>query len=341
MRVLITGANGFIGRALCRHLCGEGFEVRALVRPGSTLGTLVDQPNVDVRQGDVLSLESLQRAVEGVDSVVHLAGAVAAGRNSTYGRINVEGTRNLGEAAAAAGVARFVFMSSLAAQGPSEPGLPHRTAGDERPLNSYGRSKLEAEGVLNAVMGERATILRPSIAYGPDYPDLVQVVRWVRSRLVPLVPTLELSFVHVDDLVELVGLALRATGPAVGPYFVSDGEVQTMERVVDRLESLVSDRPGIRIPLPAKVLSWLEPVTQRVADTAGLGANISRLIAEVRAPGWACVPDAAAERFGFTVRRPFESALPETIAWYRERGWLDAPGASGASGSAAGQTNRT
>lgn len=338
MKVLVTGANGFIGRALCRHLVDEGMSVRGLVRPGSTLGTLTDIPAVEVTHGDVLSTESLSRALEGADAVVHLAGAVAAGRDSTYARVNVEGTRNLSEAAKAAGVRRAVFMSSLAAQGPSQPGQPHRTAGNEQPLNSYGRSKLEAETILRELLGDAATILRPGIAYGPDYADLAQVARWVRSRVVPFVPDLELSFVHVDDLVALVGLALRAEGAAVGPYFVSDGEVQRMERVVDRLESLVSERPGLRLPLSAKVLGWLEPVTQRVADTAGLGASISRLIAEVRAPGWACVPDEAVARFGFAVRHPLDTALPEVMSWYRDRGWFDTPARTG---SAAGQTSNT
>lgn len=342
MKILVTGANGFIGRALCRRLIAGGHGVRGLVRPGSTLGTLTDLPAVEVIHGDVLSPESLNRAAQGVESVVHLAGAVAAGRDSTYGRVNVEGTRNLAEAARAAGVRRFLFMSSLAAQGPSPAGTPHRTAGGEQPLNSYGRSKLEAEGAARSLLGDdRTTILRPGLVYGPDYPELAQVARWVRSRIVPLVPELELSFVHVDDLVDLVSSALEAAEPALGPYFVSDGHVQTMERVVDRLESLISDRPAFRLPVPARILSWLEPVTQRLTDSVGLGASMSRLVAEVRATGWACAPDEAVARFGFTIRRPLATALPEVMAWYRERGWFDSP-PRGAHGSKdAGQTSST
>jgi nucleoside-diphosphate-sugar epimerase len=323
MRVLVTGANGFIGRSLCHRLLAAGHEVRGLLRPGSDAGALAASPHFEVFHGDVLSRESLLPAVSDTPFVVHLAAATAAGRDATYARINVEGTRNIVDASAAAGVERFVFMSSLAAQGPSLPGTPHVRAGAEQPMDSYGRSKLEAEAIVQRVLGDRATALRPAIAYGPDSPEVAQVIRWVRSRVLPIVPSIELSFVHVEDLVELTLLALQTEGPAFGPYFVSDGEVQTMERVFDRLEGLISERPALRLPLPPKLLSWLEPVSQRISDSAGLGASVSRLIAQVRAPGWACTPDEARTRFGFAPRLTIGAALPEVVAWYRDRGWLD------------------
>jgi nucleoside-diphosphate-sugar epimerase len=338
MRVLVTGANGFIGRALCRRLVAEGYGVRALLRPGSDPGGLDTLPALEIVYGDVLSRESLVPAVLGAPHVVHLAAATAAGRDGTYARINVEGTRNVVDAAAAAGVERFVFMSSLAAQGPSTPGQAHARPGGEQPMDSYGRSKLEAEAIVQGGLGPRATVLRPAIAYGPDSADVVQVIRWVRSRVLPIVPSLELSFVHVDDLVSLTLLALGAEGPAFGPYFVSDGEVQTMERVVDRLEGLISERPALRLPLPPKLLSWLEPVSQRISDSAGLGASVSRLIAQVRASGWACLPDEARDRFGFVPRHTLGSALPEVVTWYRERGLFDG---GHRSAPAVGQTKST
>lgn len=338
MRVLVTGANGFIGRALCRRLVGEGHEVRALLRPGSELGGLDALPATEIVFGDVLSRESLVPAVVGVSQVVHLAAATVAGRDGTYARINVEGTRNVVEAAAAAGVERFVFMSSLAAQGPSTPGCPHSRPGGEQPMDSHGRSKLEAEGIVRDTLGDRATVLRPAITYGPDSGDVVQVLRWVRSRVLPIVPSLEISFVHVDDLVAVTLLALAAEGPAFGPYFVADGEVQTMGRVLDRLEGLISERPALRLPLPPKLLAWLEPVSQRISDSAGLGASVSRLIAQVRAPAWTCVPDEARDRFGFVPQQTLGNALPEIVHSCRERGLLDG---AHRSAPAVGQTSNT
>ncbi len=325
MRVLVTGANGFIGRVLCRKLEEAGHTVRALVRPGSNLGSLAELNGVDIVSGDVLSPESLRRALEGVQQVVHLAGAVTAGRDSTYARVNVEGTANLAEAAEAAGVTRALFLSSLAAQGPSAPGAPHAHAGDEKPLNSYGRSKLDAERVLVGRLGpDRVIVLRAAFTYGPDHPDVAQILRWLRSRVLPVVPGLELSFLHVEDLTDLLVTAVQTDGPALGPYFVSDGTVHTMERVVDRLEGLISERPALRLPLSAKVLGWLEPMAQRFADSAGLGATVSRVLADLGASGWSCRPDEARERFGFEAKRSFNDTLPEVVAWYRDRGLLEA-----------------
>jgi nucleoside-diphosphate-sugar epimerase len=205
-------------------------------------------------------------------------------------------------------------------------------------MDSHGRSKLEAEGIVRNRLGDRATAIRPAIAYGLDSSDVAQVIRWVRSRVLPIVPALEISFVHVDDLVTLTLLALQTDGPAWGPYFAADGEVHSMERVVDRLEGLISERPALRLPLPPKLLSWLEPVSQRISDSAGLGASVSRLIAQVRAPGWACLPDEAAVRFGFSPRRTLSTALPEVVAWYRDQGVFDG---GHRSAPASGQTSST
>ena len=96
MQILLTGANGFIGRHLAQRLDASPHTTCGLIRPGSVLGTLSDLPRLERRLGDVLSPESLVAACEGVDVVVHLAGAVAAGRDATYHRVNVEGAaRNI------------------------------------------------------------------------------------------------------------------------------------------------------------------------------------------------------------------------------------------------------
>lgn len=341
MRILVTGANGYIGRHLCRRLLADGHAVRGLVRPGADTSSLDGVAGLELRTGDVLSGESLRRALDGTEGAVHLAGAVAAGRDTTYGRVNVEGAANLAAAASAAGSGRIVFLSSLAAQGPSVPGRPHERAGDEQPLNTYGRSKLEAERALLAALPEdRLTVLRSTVVYGPDYPEMAQILRWVRGRVLPVVPGLELSFVHLDDLLDLVCAALATEGAALGPYFVSDGEVQTMERLVDRLEGLIADRPALRLPVSPKVLGWLEPMAQRVAGSAGLGASVSRFLADLGASGWSCLPTEARARFGFEPRRSFEAVLPEVVAWYRDRGYLDAE-RSQRSSRAPGDTSST
>jgi nucleoside-diphosphate-sugar epimerase len=325
LRILLTGANGFIGRHLARRLGESGFEVRGLVRPGSVLGTLADLPHVERRLGDVLAPDSLRSACAGVQVVFHLAGAVSAGRDRTYHRVNVEGAENLAAAVDAARVSRVVFVSSLAAQGPSPGGAPHVRSGKESPSNEFGRTKLEAERVLvQRLGGDRVTVLRPALVYGPDQPDLPRIARALTARVLPLVPTLELSFVHVSDLVELLLRTLEVPGEPGEAYFVSDGRVVSMESLVDRLEDTLSIKPSVRLPLSTRLLSALEPVAGRLSAAAGLGASVARVIGELNASGWACTPERAVERFGYSPVYTLESALPGLVTWYRERGWFDA-----------------
>jgi len=324
VRILLTGANGFIGRHLAQRLDATPHTTCGLIRPGSVLGTLSDLPRVERRLGDVLSPESLAATCAGVDVIVHLAGAVAAGRDATYHRVNVEGSAHLAEAALSAGVKRVIFVSSLAAQGPSPRGAPHIDSGNEAPSNEYGRTKLEAERALVERLGpERVTVLRPGLVFGPDQPDLPRVAKALTSRVMPVVPGLELSFVHVADLADLIAAAIEIPGEPGRAYFVSDGRVLTMERVVDCVEQALAKGPALRLALPGRFLSALKPLADRISSAAGMGASVARVLGELNATGWACRPDRAVDRFGFSPKTPLESALPALVEWYRSRGWLD------------------
>ena len=325
MTVLVTGANGFIGGHVCRRMASSG-AVRALVRPGADRSALASIDGLTIIEGDVTAPESLARAVHRCDSVVHLAGAVAAKRTETYFQTNTEGTRALAVAARAAGVDRFVYVSSIAAQGPSTPNQPHVRGGDERPVNDYGRSKLEAEHQLRRVYdGEAgAIVLRPGIVHGTWARELATWCRLVARRLVPVVPDLELSFVHVDDLVELIEIALRASPGAIQPepYFVSDGEPLRMETVVDALERVLETGPVVRVPLSP---GWLGPVShafRRINAMSGIGRLAARTLTEMAAPAWTCSPELAVDALGFRPTRRFEGSIRSSVEWFHEQGWI-------------------
>ena len=144
MKVLVTGATGFIGTALGSTLIEAGFEVRVLLRPGARLEG-PQAARFESVEGDVTVRDSLDEAVAGVDGVVHLAGARSASRPETFHRVNAVGTDNLGRACEKAGVGRFIYMSSLAAQGPAPFGTVLDRPGNESPIGPYGHSKLAAE----------------------------------------------------------------------------------------------------------------------------------------------------------------------------------------------------
>lgn len=321
MRVLVTGVTGFIGRHVARALLDAGHEVSGLTRPQSAV-----PDGVEAHVGDVTVPESLGAAVAGIDAVVHLAGVTQASRASLYEQVNTTGTVSLATAARDAGASRFVFASSLSAQGPSQPGAPHIDPGDEAPLNDYGRSKLLAEHFLGELRGLSTTVLRPCVVYGPGDRELLAWSRLVQRRVVPARSDLELSFLHVSDLARLVvDLVARPEAP-FGPFFVSDGEPVRMETVLDLVERSVASRPTVRLPLSSRLLRGLAPAVERVAASTGVGQLAARTVRELAAPAWTCVPTRAGEALGFEPLTPLHAGLPATFAWYREAGWLAGAG---------------
>src|SRR3954470_2428325 len=143
MKILLTGGSGFLGSYVAEQFTAAGHTVRALVRPRSDKRLLEKLPRVELAPGAVEDRASLGPAVAGVDAVVHVAGIVKARKPADFFEVNAQGTRNLVEAALAqGGLKRFVYVSSLAAVGPSPDGKPVHEDAEPRPVTQYGRSKL-------------------------------------------------------------------------------------------------------------------------------------------------------------------------------------------------------
>jgi dihydroflavonol-4-reductase len=168
--ILVTGATGFLGHNLVPLLIGRGHRVRALVRPASD-PSFLRECGVELALGDTRDAESVNAAVAGCDAVIHAAGKFRFwGRHDEFVSVNVEGTRNVLEAATSAGVQRFVHISTLAVIGRPEPGMLITEETLCRPVDDYQRSKLEGEILARACYTERglpAIVLRPGAFYGP------------------------------------------------------------------------------------------------------------------------------------------------------------------------------
>ena len=170
MRVLVTGASGFLGSHIAEQLSKEGHTVRALVRKSSNRRFLETLPGVEFAEGSVEDAAKVDLAAKGVDAIVHSAGLVKARNKDEFHATNVVGTTNLLAAGKAQGkkLKRFVFVSSLAAVGPSPDGRPVDGEREPNPVTHYGRSKLEAERAVRAAKGELpVTVIRPPLIYGP------------------------------------------------------------------------------------------------------------------------------------------------------------------------------
>ena len=329
MRVLVTGATGFIGGALASLLAARGDRVRALVRPSSRTEAL-SALGAELAPGDVGDPASLQAAVEGCDAVVHLAGAVKALRDRELFQANGEGTRHVVAAcAAAAAPPRLVYVSSLAAAGPATAGRARVEDDPPAPVSRYGESKLAGERAVRLAAGKvAASIVRPPVVYGPGDKELMpQLLRMARLGLVVRAGFRQKTFsvVHVADLGQGIldvldrGRPVAAAG-GEGTYFFEDGA----DRSWDEIALAACDALGRR----ARVLPLPEAASLAVAAASSALAAVTQRpsilsfdkVREIRETAWTCTAARARVELGWAPRFGLREGMADAVAWFRARG---------------------
>ncbi len=325
MRVLVTGANGLVGAALCRTLAARGDRVRGMVRVTSDLASLVGV-DTELVLGDLGDSASLKRATRDVEVVYHAAAAVSDwGTPEWFRRVNVDGTRRVLDAAIHQGVSRLVYVSSIAVHS----FIGARDLDETAPQNPtpflYSQSKREAEAL--ALTYHRlgridVVIVRPGVVYGPwDSMILPRIAPLLRRGLLPYLDkgrTLG-AFTYVENLAEglaLAGVAEAAPGEA---YVITDGVELTWQGYIEGLaDALGWPRPWLSVP------SWLaEPAASALeALYRRLGVQrrppITRYLVEhLRHDVHFRIAKARAE-LGYAPSVGVEEALARTAAWFRE-----------------------
>ncbi len=329
---LITGATGFFGSNLASRLCERGWSVRCLRRATSSTANLDGLP-VEQVEGSLDDEASLQRAAAGVDVVFHLAGRTVAVRYTEFHRDNVDGTEAVARACLAQDARpTLVFCSSMAAGGPSENGRARSESESPSPVSDYGRSKLAAEQALAGLAGELPiSIVRPPIIFGPaDHASLTmyQGIRNLRLHPVPGYRRFPVSLIHAADLAaafELVaeqGERVQKNGAAGEGVYYASAERSVDYAEMGRLAATAYGRGVVALPLPKlffRLAGRGGTLKGRITGRPGL-VNRDK-IREAVAPGWVC-DDAKLRGLGYSQAAPLEKRFAETVAWYREHGWL-------------------
>lgn len=261
-RVLVTGANGFVGRAVCAEAKAGGFAVGAITRSAYSLPDRIDSFLV----GSMDERTDWRAALAGADIVIHLAARVhvmsdtATDPLDAFRRVNVRGTLNLARQAAAAGVQRFVFVSSVKVNGEAtRPGHAFQADDAPAPLDAYGISKMEAEQGLREIAletGMEVVIIRPPLVYGPGVKaNFSAMMRWL-GRGVPL-PLGAIdnrrSMVALDNLVDLILTCIDHPAAANQTFLVSDGEDLSTTQLLQRMGRALG-KPARLIPVPPALL---------------------------------------------------------------------------------------
>lgn len=319
--IALTGATGFVGSHLLEALLAGGARVRVLVRDPGKLSEPA-RLRVEAVVGHLNEPAALQQLVRGVGTVLHLAGLVRAGRQERFFSANAEGTARLVAAATEAGChARFLYVSSLAAAGPSPSPAGRAPEEPPAPVSAYGRSKLEGERAVSRYGGSW-TILRPPAIYGPRDRDVFQFFQMASRGLLPH-PCGE-RYVTVAFVGDVVLAVLRAAaGEHPGQVFhLGEPEPYALPELLQQLAAAGQVRARL-LPIP--------PLVFRVAGVVGdllqrLGfhqvAMTSDKARELLARHWTAQTRASLAVLGLPEPVPFAHGAELTWAWYRRQGWL-------------------
>ncbi len=332
MKILITGASGFIGSFIVEEALRRGFETWAAVRKSSSREYLRDE-RIRLIELNLGSKEQLREQLRGhaFDYVVHAAGVTKCIDKSDFRRINTEGTRNLAEALLELGMPlrRFVFVSSLSIFGAIREQQPYeeiRESDTPQPNTEYGRSKLAAEQLLEQ-LGDKlpCVILRPTGVYGPRERDYYVMAKSIKQHTDFAVGfrRQDITFVYVADVVQAVFQALEKPGVEGRKYFLSDGEVYQSSTFSDLIREELGRPWWIRITAPEWVLraiTFFGEYGNRLTGRAGVLNRDKYNI--LRQRNWRCDIRPAISELGFRPTVKLAEGVRLTIKWYRENGWL-------------------
>jgi nucleoside-diphosphate-sugar epimerase len=328
LKVLLTGGSGFLGSHIAELLSQQGHEVVALVRKTSNSEFLRSLHNVKLVYGAVENAASVEAAAEGVSAVIHAAGLVKAQGPEEFEKVNVGGTLNLLAAAKKRGPAlrRFVFVSSLAAIGPSDDGKPILSTRDPRPVTHYGRSKLRAEQAVRAAKDEiPVTVIRPPFIYGPRDNESFAFFQTVSRRLLPFLGDGRntLSIIYGADAASACVRAVFADVPSGSCYFIDDGKVYVWREMLEELERVLGRRALVRFSIPFSVLKGVAVASESYGRLRNKAVMLTRdKVNELSAAHWVCDGQDARTALNWAPLVDWSEGARRSAEWYRANGWL-------------------
>jgi nucleoside-diphosphate-sugar epimerase len=332
MRVLITGASGFLGSHVAEQLAEAGHEVVALVRKSSNTKHLTSLPNARLAYGTVEDAASVRAAAEGVDAIVHSAGLVKARDEAEFKKVNVEGTRNVAEAAVARiaagpGFKRLVHVSSLAVMGPSYDGTPVASDGLPNPLTMYGRSKRDAEAVIAEFKDKvPTTIIRPPMIYGPRDNETLSMFKSVKFRFLPMLGGGDnrLSVIYVSDCASACIRAIDAGDvPSGSAFFVEDGDREMWKDMLAHMEAAMQTRAFVRMSVPMGLFKIVATANEALCKLTGQAAMVNTdKVKELSAPNWLCDSSDTQRALGWEPKVKWPEGTRRAAEWYKQNGWL-------------------
>lgn len=335
MKILITGASGFIGGFLVKEALNRGYETWAGIRKGSSKEHLKDPRiqfiDLEYNDKEILTSQLARFAREqgAWDFIIHNAGITKTLDKQDFFRINAVYTHNFVEALAKAGCSprKFLLMSSLSSFGKGDEKTfnPIRLTDTPQPDTAYGKSKLQAEKYVTAQHNFPYIILRPTGVYGPGEKDYFMEIKSIQAGFdfaVGMTPQ-RITFIYVKDLVTIAFMALEKENIKNRSYFVADGDVYTdkeyallIMQTLGKKQVLSARIPLIFVKAACYCSEQISKLTRKVTPL-----NTDKYII-LKQRNWICEVSPLQDELNFTPQYPLHKGLAECIAWYKEAGWL-------------------
>lgn len=344
MKILITGASGFIGSFLVEEGLAQGHQVWAGMRRSSSKEYLKD-PRIRFIELDFNNPQKLEgqlteyKEAEGAwDYIIHAAGATKCIRKEDFFRTNFEGTRIFVDTLRKLDLVprQFIFISSLSVYGAiretpvarktESPWIyaPIRESDTPSPNTAYGQSKLKAEEYIKSLTDFPYVILRPTGVYGPREKDYFLMAKSIKQHSdfsVGYRPQ-EITFIYVQDLVDAVFCAIKA-GVTRRSYFVSDGQVYHSQDFSDLIQKEMGIKQVLRIKAPIFLLKIIctisEAISKRLGKPSTLNGDKFHILSQ---RNWQCDIEPARKEIGYQPKVTLAEGVKRTIAWYKKEGWL-------------------
>jgi len=319
-KVLVTGANGFIGSHLVEALLKNNFAVRALVRKYADLRWLAGLP-IEIVNGAITEYNTILPAVENVDYICHTAGATKANSIEEYALVNYGGTENLLNACIKRNpnLKKFVLFSSLSVVGPPETSQSISEDNTCYPASNYGTTKLQAESaVLEFKDKIPSVILRLCAIFGPRDKETLFYFKFLKKGIRPVFGG-NFSVCYVKDAVRAAVLCLQKNIASGTIYNIAEPNYYSYDDVAEIAEKILNKKT-LRIKIPNTILSIYAAILSKITRNRTV-VNPDR-IKDLMQKHWVCDYKKAEKELGFTTKYNMEDGLRETIEWYKAQKWL-------------------
>ena len=323
MRVFVTGATGFIGQHLCRHLIDRGDRVVALVRSQEKASRLPQ--GVEIVLDDLSKFADAKTVLPPCDVVIHLAGVVAAEKLDDYDATNHRAVQDLVDCLSHQSWTpkRLLFASSLAAMGPSKPGHPWIESDPPAPVDAYGIAKAKAEMVVQRAPFP-TTAFRPPLVFGPGDEATLTFFKAARSGVGMRIagPLQELCFIDIRDLVRAI--ALMADDQRRGSFVYFTGHPEPMNvAILWREIGRAMGKRVIVVPIPRAVIFAAMLVAMFFAKIFRFKNQLDKKqYDQMVAPAFVCSSEKLRSELGFMPQFSFGETLSNAVEGYRRAGWL-------------------